>query len=56
MDQLNKKIIFKINKIKEENNYLVEFKKLIMFYKVIIGENIIWIMKIKIYILILLIY
>jgi len=40
LDQLNKKIIFKINKIKEENNYIVEYKKLIMFYKVIIGENI----------------
>ncbi len=30
-----------INKIKEEYNQLVEYKKQIMFYKAIIGENII---------------
>lgn len=38
---LNKKIILMINKIKEEYNQLVEYKKQIMYYKVIIGENII---------------
>lgn len=41
LDQLNKKIIYKIKIIKEESNWWIEYKKRIMYYKVIIGERII---------------
>lgn len=38
-----------IKVIKEEHNYWKEYKMLIVYYKLIIGERIIWIMIMKIY-------
>lgn len=49
LDLFDKKTILQIKIINEDSNYWQEFKTQIMFYKVIIGENIIWTMIMKIY-------